>query len=142
MTSDLNSSTTAPSQSTTASNRSSTSSSGLSDAAKIGIGLGVPLGVLIIALEIGFVLYRRKRYRSQQASTEPGGEVATYKSGLDGDESTKHGSNFKGAEEKTTKLREMDGNSLPFSRKELTGTPGVRRSELPERSITRRRGSA
>ena len=58
------------------------SSSGLSSSAKVGIGLGVPLGLIIIGMIVSFLIYRQRNHKRKSISGERdpnaiGGAVST-----------------------------------------------------------------
>jgi hypothetical protein len=145
---------------------STSTSSGLSSSAKIGIGLGVPLGVIIAVVVIGLFLYRHRRYKQKSISQgdnfmAPAGIHSTkdheakaaksgWKSGAT--KELKHDVDDGGSEpvlsgmpkemkhdiraDESKNVHEVYGDDVPVPSRELPGSPGVRRSELPGNSGT------
>ena len=127
----IRSSTTDSSPSTTSVVPAASSSApphGLSTAAKVGVGLGVPLGIIILAI-IGFVILRQQKFRKishvEQHENTAAARLYPNEGYIDnagsggGTLEIKHG------------LHEIHGTEVPAHSRELEGSPGVRRHELP-----------
>ena len=105
----------------------STSSVGGVSATKLGIGLGVPLGVLLLAaICLAAFFIRRRRKAKAPTPTE-------FKSELDA-ESKLQGPPVEvdGESYDPNARKELDGKAVPVRSKELEGDEGVKRYELPE----------
>lgn len=112
---------TATSTSTSAATSSTQASSGLSQSAKIGIGLGVPLGVIVLAL-LGYALYwfGKKKGKSRGNDT-----------GLNKSDTEKKDPIDAGAMNHIIEGGELHGQHIVHHPKELAGSPGPVRRELP-----------
>ena len=101
--------------------------SGLSASAKIGIGLGVPFGVIVLAI-VAFLGYLYGKRRGNKRNTAPVADEQFGGFPGDKDPSATRGQGGAGA----VGSQELDENGeLPRYAEELQGTPGVKRHELP-----------
>ena len=100
---------------------------GLITSAKIGIGLGVPLGVIILAI-VAFLGYLYGKRRGNQRNTVPVADEQFR--GFPGDKDPSATRGQAGAAAVGPQEPDNDGK-LPRYAEELQGTPGVKRHELP-----------
>ncbi|CAD6563948.1 MAG: hypothetical protein ASARMPRED_002580 [Alectoria sarmentosa] len=114
---------------------SATASPGLDPSAKIGIGLGVPLGLILLAT-IGFLTLRHRRHK-QVSRLRHHSNIAA--AGLypaeEKDErditDVENSSEPRGLE--NNHVHEIQGTAIPAYSRELPGSPGVRWQELSTR---------
>ena len=112
--------------------RATSTPSGPSPSMKIGLGLGIPLGFLIVAIVACAIYFFRKRDKEARhppvkKSASPGYGVFHNEGTMDDLEQHEE------VDKRNSSLPEKDGiNIVPYSR-ELPGSPGVRRHELPAR---------
>ena len=118
---------------------STSTSSSLTASAKIGIGLGVPLGLMIIAIAALAVLFVKRRGRASWSTPRTGlppaekdaalseKRIAANEGGEERGDSTLHDT----VASPENILPEKDGINIPPYSRELPGSPGVRRHELP-----------
>lgn len=136
--------TTSPSQSTsdsTARANLAAASSGLASSVKVGIGLGVPLGLIILSI-VGFLIFQHQKHR-KGLRLRYHGKIAA--NGLNAAvdercEATEDGGERVNLAEKDEPqvieeegVHEIHGLEVPAYSRELAGSPGVRRQELPTR---------
>ena len=106
----------------------SSPSAGLGHSAKLGIGLGVSLGIIFLA-SVGYVSYRYfRRTRKGRLATEEPISAAAEKEGPNGEEYMRPGYDGLGP---TSRMSELHGESVPNSPRELEGSPKDTRKELP-----------
>ena len=114
--------------------QSSSPDTGLSSSDKVGIGLGVPLGVLVIGL-MAFLLvyYQRKRKRAGRRDDEAPPDIREK-----GNSSVHETMDAKDQEAQEPQglggdVHEIAEGEVPQYSRELEGSPGVWRHELPTR---------
>ena len=129
---------------TSAAKASSTAASqGHVSSAKIGVGVGVPVGIASVGL-IGLLIWRHLKYKNESrlrhhgiiaaAGLYPVNEEGENNAGQTdqrtmtdaGDESDTQGL-------EKNNVHEIQGTEIPAYSRELLGSPGVRREELPSR---------
>lgn len=130
------------------STETSDASSGLTDASKIGIGLGVPFGVLVVSVIVGFLIICRRRHKKTSRLEHHGTLAAVgVHPAVGEEEKVGHASEIISAiQQPEHGLRpemegsggvkgahEVHGDAVPFYRRELPGSAGVKRWELLER---------
>ncbi|CAF9920567.1 MAG: hypothetical protein ALECFALPRED_001568 [Alectoria fallacina] len=118
---------------------SATASPGLDPSAKIGIGLGVPLGLIVLAT-IGFLTLRYRRHKQvsrlrHQSNIAAGGLSPAEQKGKKDVTDVENSNEPQGPE--NNHVHEIQGTAIPAYSRELAGSPGVRWQEL-----STRRGSA
>ena len=102
---------------------------GLIASAKIGISLGVPLGVIVLAV-VAFLGYLYGKRRGNKNSTARVADEQFRGFPGDKDSSATRGQDGAGA---VGPLESDNNGGLPRYAEELQGTPGVKRHELPAR---------
>ena len=112
-----------------------TSSSGLNDAGRIGVGVGVPLGVLFLTIIAVLAWMLRRRTRSLR---EEGKNHAPAGFGIKGDPTQRPFGVKTGINENTRHVLEQDppmhelhGIAQSPHLRELQGSPATHRRELP-----------
>jgi len=115
-------------------------SSGLTASAKVGIGLGVPLGV-IVCNAVGSLIFRYLRHKQSSrlrhhgnvaaAGLYPAVDESAHAAGSSGGVKELKNDGGNGGEEKGP--HEMQGEEVPAYSRELPGSPGPARSELNAR---------
>ena len=99
---------------------------GISRSAKLGIGIGVPLGVIFLAF-IGYILLRRGRHKRNLRGGTVDNAVAEQKQTVDGEV-------VQVQQEDDNPVHpwpELHGQSIAQNPRELEGSPGPARKELP-----------
>ena len=132
------------SSTTSAAKSSSTAASqGHVSSAKIGAGVGVPLGIAFIAL-IGFLTWRHLRYKNESRLRHHGiiaaaGLYPVNEEGENNAAPTDHRNMTDAGNESDThgleknNVHEIQGTEIPAYSRELIGSPGVPRGELASR---------
>ena len=111
--------------------------------AKIGVGVGVPLGIVSIGL-IGFLIWRHLRYKNESRLRHHGiiAAAGLYPVNEEGENTagqTDHRDMTDAGNESDTQgleknnVHEIQGTEIPAYSKELIGSPGVPRGELASR---------
>ena len=106
---------------------------GLSASANIGIGLGVPLGVIVLAI-VAFLGYLYGKRRGNKMNAIPGADEQFH--GFPGDKDPSAMQRQEGAGAVGSQGSD-DNGELPRYAEEMRGSPGVKRHELPaQREVT------
>ena len=133
------------SSSTTSAAKSSSTAApqGHVSSAKIGVGVGVPVGIISIGL-IGLLIWRHLRYKNESrlrhhgiiaaAGLYPANEEGEHNAGQTVQRNRTHARNESDTQglEKNN-VHEIQGTEIPAYSRELIGSAGVRRGELASR---------
>ena len=133
------------SSSTTSAAKSSSTAApqGHVSSAKIGVGVGVPLGLVAIGL-IGLLIWRHLRYKNESRLRHHGiiAAAGLYPVNEEGENNAgqTHQRNMTAAGNESdtqglekSNVHEIEGTEIPAYSRELIGSPGVRRGELASR---------
>lgn len=139
--SDLEATPTSSSTSAPETRANSSAASGLSFSAKVGIGLGVPLGVIILAI-FGFFVLRHQRNRQSRLGGPENAAAATATHPANDEQGKRLGPGEAGGNLTTPRshdrphglnqnAHEIHEPDLPPYSREAPGSPGVWKQELP-----------
>ena len=144
-TSTSSSSTSSAASSTTSAAKASSTAApqGQVSSAKIGVGVGVPLGIISIGL-IGLLIWRHLRYKNESRLRHHGiiaaaGLYPVNEEGENNAGQTDHRNMTDAGSESDTQgleknnVHEIQGTEIPAYSRELIGSPGVPRGELGSR---------